>query len=622
MRLIKPSFEIIEQDYTLNGIYKIIEQAGRTCYSEDTEVLTNKGWKFFPNVDKDDLVLSYNPINNSLIWDTPNMFTKTIIDNMIEINHNNIKLCVTRDHRILQSTPLDRNYSFLTAEQLLGISPIPGSKQSRFRIPKYFIGAKRTEIEIPTIRHTKEVKHGFRDSTMETIEFTVNPSFMVIAGAFISEGHTNHREKYRSGSNCQITQDCNTLLYENVIEALDNLQWKYHVSSDPRKPNIKWITFGNSVLVDLFDSLFGKGSKNKHLPEWFRKLPDEYLQILIENLYLGDGSHNITRKERYISISRRLLDEIQEVFILLGKNASYTFDEDISQKCTLEESTRDSWIVDRKKHIKMIECKERTVYCTSTKSGIICVRYKGKTCWCGNCYKSEDKITETSAKEFVDRMIKSGHGAMLEHGTVYLKVPKTDTAYVVGMKYERNKYSKSNYVSGDFHITTNLRAIVENGWMDDLQYLCEPTEYHEKRYTVKFTTDQGILREFTRHRSMSFAVESTRYCNYSKSKFNNEITFIQPCWLPDGDNSVHAENIFVNSLCKAEKDYFELLKEGWKPQQARNVLPLATKCDMIMTGFASDWNSFFNLRTPQNAHPQARELAIPLKEEFLKRGYI
>lgn len=112
------------------------------------------------------------------------------------------------------------------------------------------------------------------------------------------------------------------------------------------------------------------------------------------------------------------------------------------------------------------------------------------------------------------------------------------------------------------------------------------------------------------------------YCNYSKDKFNNEITFIQPCWLPDGDNSVHAENIFVDSLCKAEKDYFELLKEGWKPQQARNVLPLATKCDMIMTGFASDWNHFFSLRTPQNAHPQARELAIPLKEEFINRGYL
>lgn len=175
------------------------------------------------------------------------------------------------------------------------------------------------------------------------------------------------------------------------------------------------------------------------------------------------------------------------------------------------------------------------------------------------------------------------------------------------------------------YVTMNYRHIIENNWLDDLKYLCKPTKYHEKRYTVKFITDQGILREFTRHRSMSFAVESTRYCNYSKSKFNNEITFIQPCWLPDGDNSVHAENIFVDSLCKAEKDYFELLKEGWKPQQARNVLPLATKCDMIMTGFVSDWRHLFRLRTSFIAetgkpHPSMSNLCDPLYKEFVDRG--
>lgn len=129
------------------------------------------------------------------------------------------------------------------------------------------------------------------------------------------------------------------------------------------------------------------------------------------------------------------------------------------------------------------------------------------------CYKSEDKITEDSAKEFVDRMIKSGHGAMLEHGTVYLTmqygINREESDSIE--KYVKNKYSKSTMDEhGKYHITTNLRVLVENGWMDDLQYICEPTEYHEKRITVKFTTDQGILREFTRHRVFSFAVESTR----------------------------------------------------------------------------------------------------------------
>lgn len=165
MKLINSSFEIIEQKPGLEGIYKQIELAGRTCYSEDTEVLTNKGWKFFPEVNANDLVLSYNPTFNTLVWDNPNMIVKNITDNMVEIDHPNIKLCVTKDHRILQSLSTERKYSFLTAEQLLGTVPISKSKQSRFRIPKYFIGSKRIDIEIPTIKYTKEVKHGFRKST-------------------------------------------------------------------------------------------------------------------------------------------------------------------------------------------------------------------------------------------------------------------------------------------------------------------------------------------------------------------------------------------------------------------------------------------------------------------------
>ena len=257
------------------------------------------------------------------------------------------------------------------------------------------------------------------------------------------------------------------------------------------------------------------------------------------------------------------------------------------------------------------------------------------------CYKSEDKITEDSAKEFVDRMIKSGHGAMLEHGTVYLTmqygINREESDSIE--KYVKNKYSKSTMDEhGKYHITTNLRVLVENGWLDDLQYICEPTEYHEKRITVKFITDQGILREFTRHRVFSFAVESTRYCNYTKDKFSNEVTFIQPNWISDEDvkdyhinynyfidqdtNHITAVNRFMSALKNAEYFYMELIKLGWKPQQARNILPLATKCDMVMTGFVSDWKHFFELRDAVSAHPQAQELAHSLHEAFIQRGLI
>lgn len=240
------------------------------------------------------------------------------------------------------------------------------------------------------------------------------------------------------------------------------------------------------------------------------------------------------------------------------------------------------------------------------------------------CYKSLDKITDDSAEGFVNRMIKSQHYAMLEHGTVYLKIPFSPSTN----KYSNNPYSKNIIVGLEptCYITTNYRVLVENGWLDDLKYLCEPTEHHEKRVTVRFTTSNGIMREFTRHRTMSFAVESTRYCNYSKDKFNNEVTFIRPYWY-DEQNPALGEALLTISLKDSEKHYLALIEAGHKPQEAREVLPLATKCDMVMTGFVSNWNHFFRLRTSIIAetgkpHPDASSLADPLYKEFISRGYM
>ena len=122
------------------------------------------------------------------------------------------------------------------------------------------------------------------------------------------------------------------------------------------------------------------------------------------------------------------------------------------------------------------------------------------------CYKSEDKITDTSCEEFVNRMVNSGHGAMLEHGTVYLQTDDDDIADF----YYNNKYSKVTPTKDFYYITTNFRVLVENNRLWDLECLCDPTEYHEKRITVKFICDRGVSHEFVRHRVFSFAQESTR----------------------------------------------------------------------------------------------------------------
>ena len=283
---------------------------------------------------------------------------------------------------------------------------------------------------------------------------------------------------------------------------------------------------------------------------------------------------------------------------------------------------------------------------------------------CGRtCYKSEDKITEDSAEKFVNMLVNRGHTAMVEHGTVYLTLGMPDRwAY---FKYCTNKYSeaisegeaeKGTWVG---YVTTNYRVLLQNDWLDDLQYLTEPTK-HIRRVTVKFVCDRGVSHEFVRHRVFSFAQESTRYCNYSKDKFGKECTFIIPSWLSDSitreghytwhcwcgldtygpgkdcfaseeeyenrkgtDFDAHSpEGFFIAELQSAEFTYFKLLEQGWITQQARAVLPNSLKTELIMTGTIEQWEGFFKLRDAKDAHPQARELAQPLHEEFIKRGYI
>lgn len=260
------------------------------------------------------------------------------------------------------------------------------------------------------------------------------------------------------------------------------------------------------------------------------------------------------------------------------------------------------------------------------------------------CYKSEDKIAEGSAKPFVDRMIASNHLAMLEHGTVYLtkEVDYTSSDYLgLENKYESNKYTKVSYDGGMIYITTNLRVLIENGWLDDLEYLSDPTEYHEMRYSFKLITDRGVSHELVRHRVFSFAQESQRYCNYSKERHGGEITFIMPSWYDETKipifknpqtviekNMVQQDensNIFEMALRDAEIYYLDLLVSGATPQEARAVLPNATKTEICMTGFASDWKHFFDLRyfeTTGKVHPDMKKLTQLMYSEAEKQGIL
>lgn len=239
-------------------------------------------------------------------------------------------------------------------------------------------------------------------------------------------------------------------------------------------------------------------------------------------------------------------------------------------------------------------------------------------------YKSQDKITDTSYEKFVNMLESRGHDRPLEFGTVYLDIPTKNLEpgyeYIKAVgKYALNPWSIKDDFDGHAYISTNYRVIKDNHWEDDLQYLCEPTEHHHARYTVHMILDRGVMDEFRTHVGLSHLAESTRYCNYSKDKFGNELTFIQPCWDIRG-------TCFIDFLQNAEWGYFRMLKNGWTPQQARSILPLGIKSELISCGFKDAWENFMRRRSPKygdpGAHPMAAEIADRLCEEFLKRGFI
>ena len=260
------------------------------------------------------------------------------------------------------------------------------------------------------------------------------------------------------------------------------------------------------------------------------------------------------------------------------------------------------------------------------------------------CYQSEPRNNGETDEEFVKRVILRNHSleeigesrelqlklhlSVLEHGTVYLDIPYEEDTREGILLFNHNKYSKYNYCYDlKCYITTNMRTIVEQNLTKYLKYICAPTRIHHLRTTFNITTDIGVARELARHRTHSISEESTRYCNYSKDKFNNELTFIKPYSLNDEKLKLYEdyhivirdkspESIFIANLNNVESDYLDLIKLGWTPQQARQILPLSTKVQTIHTAFESDWAEFISLRADAcsgSVHPNMKVIADKIK---------
>ena len=271
-------------------------------------------------------------------------------------------------------------------------------------------------------------------------------------------------------------------------------------------------------------------------------------------------------------------------------------------------------------------------------------------------YKSENKITDTSYEKFVNMLESRGHDRPLEFGTVHLKMPYYIYSTVIDtltyLDMFNQAWVKVTYENGNMYITTNYRyyLAIKKVYPDIDEYFTEEdNKYYPKRYTIHMILDRGVMDEFRTHVGLSHLAESTRFVNYSKEKFGSEITFIKPCWLnvPEGKynhcimvsknspdvriecvgsdeigkyyNIGEDEGLFLNGLIQSELTYLHLINnKKWTPQQARSVLPLGIKSELISCGFEDSWENFFKRRDAPDAHPMAQEIAKPMHEEFFK----
>ena len=256
---------------------------------------------------------------------------------------------------------------------------------------------------------------------------------------------------------------------------------------------------------------------------------------------------------------------------------------------------------------------------------------------CGRvCYKSEDRITDDSYEKFVNMLVKRDHARPLEFGTVHLKISsgmlfEEFLQDLVDCELYNPAWIKYKELPEYTYITTNYRHYLQI--IKKCPYIAEYfTEqdncYYPSRHTVHMVLSRGVMDEFRTHVGLSHLAESTRYCAYNKNKFNNEVTFVIPNWVNTNCPNKEQEGPSVASMewstamLDAENSYMNLIRMGCTAQEAREVLPLSVKSELISCGFEDAWENFFYRRCANDAHPMAREVAIPLQDKFNELGYI
>jgi thymidylate synthase ThyX len=479
------------------------------CYSEDTKVLTEVGWKYFSELSKTDRVFTKDERNKLLSMKPKRIIKEKYVGKMLNFHTTQLDLVVTPNHKMWvydyhKRSDKSRIWKFMDANNL---------KNTRYVFSK---GAKwgGKSIEVITIPSTI-VKRGFYDKEFDGAKYDAK-TFLKFLGIWVTDGSISFGKK-DCGHRIVISQT----KYRNQVEhILDGLSIKYTKNKNDYR-------ISNKPLFEYLLSNFIQGDNTRKtyylkVPTWIKGLNPQLLSCFLEGVILGDGTpHTGGHGYQIYTASKDFAEDLVEIAMKVGKTANY--------------------------------------YCPEIRS-------------------TPHRLIQQRVPAYVVSIIETVD-------TLYNRTPDT--------------YVEINY--------------------DGFVYCVELPKHH-RLYVMRHGKPCwcGNSHEIVRHRLASYSQESTRYCNYAKK---DEITVIEPCFfppIPADTPHIHANynairrNIWYAAMKACEKAYMELILNGAKPEEARSVLPNSLKTEIVVTMNLREWRHFFKLRTTKKAHPQMREISIPL----------
>lgn len=668
MNIINASYEILNDITPENPLYltKKIESVARTCYkSEDlitedscirmvdnlikrnhcydteTEILTLNGWKKYNEINNNDLFATLN--ENGFVEYLPSAgYTcYEYSGKMIKVNTHMVDLLVTDKHKmyVCKTTTKEgrkkEKYELLEADTLLN-TPHAYLKKSNG-----YVNSK-TNIPLDVLR---------------------------LLGFAIGDGSISHSLSFHLSKERKIKylkDICNNLKLD--ITSSKDSKGYIRISIGLTQPNLVDYAY---LFKDIYNS-----EKEKKIPHELLKMMDkEECEALLDGLQNSDGHTTKDNNSYYCTTSEELKGQFQQLCLHCGYSSNEVGITDLSEKSNFnsnkilskmsiikrENTPEINKSKNTKGTIEEIDNWNGLVWCVNIPPyHNVYVRRNGKPVWCGNCAMLEHaslvfQVDETSFFDTLDVVESLEKGLLYDHEyetfKSYLRFTNDNANYIISGNIRAwieflqtcNKFFNKipaffgYYISKDRYdtVTNDIDVLFKDfinvpygtfTYPEDKNILVKRIIYlselsirerliHQD-LSVKFTSDLLIQRELVRHRDASFAGESTRYCNYSKDKFGNKITVIKPCFLEE-DSEAYGE--WKTGCEEAEKYYFSLLNQGMTPEKAREVLPVATKCDTIVTTNIREWIHILELRalgTTGKPHPKMEELMIPLAKEL------